>query len=60
LSKGFPYSAKFHGKWLHCIHITNPCQKSSRCKSNGSFSTMCSAARNVMSPSGVMIGFAEL
>ena len=25
LSKGLPYSAKFHGKWLHCIHITKPC-----------------------------------
>lgn len=25
LSKGLPYSAKFHGKRLHCIQITNPC-----------------------------------
>ncbi len=23
--KGLPYSAKFHGKWLHCIQITKPC-----------------------------------
>ena len=39
--KGEPYSAKFHGKWLHCIHITKPCHATEitllRCDFSGFF-----------------------